>query len=84
MQTVQIQVDDRYFDSFLALINNLKDGMVQSVKIDDDSLSNIDKQYEINKSYFQNANKELEDGSAKLISHEDVWEKVSAHIKAHS
>ncbi|MDD3462647.1 MAG: hypothetical protein PHW07_03275 [Sulfurospirillaceae bacterium] len=84
MQTVQIQVDDRYFDSFLELVNNLKDGMVKSVKIDNEALSSIDKQYEINKNYFQNAIKEVESGTATLISHEDVWSKVATHIKAHS
>ena len=84
MQTVQIQVDDRYFDSFLALVNNLKDGMVKSVKIDNEALSQIDQQYEINKSYFQNALKEVESGTATLISHEDVWSKVATHVKAHS
>jgi hypothetical protein len=84
MQTVQIQVDDRYFDSFLALVNNLKDGMVKSVKIDNEALSSIDKQYEINKNYFQNALKEVESGTAKLVSHEDVWGKVATHVKAHS
>ena len=84
MQTVQIQVDDRYFDSFLALVNNLKDGMVKSVKIDNESLSHIDQHYEMNKSYFQNALKEVESGTATLISHEDVWSKVATHVKAHS
>jgi len=84
MQTVQIQVDDRYFDTFLALINNLKEGMVQSVKIDNGTLSSLDQQYEINRNYFQNALKEVESGTATLISHEEVWEKVSVHIKAHS
>ena len=84
MQTVQIQVDDRYFDSFLALVNNLKDGMVKSVKIDNEALSQIDQQYEINKSYFQNALKEVESGTATLISHEDVWGKVATHVKTHS
>ena len=84
MQTVQIQVDDRYFDSFLALVNNLKDGMVKSVKIDNEALSHIDQQYEINKSYFQNALKEVESGTATLISHEDVWGKVATHVKTHS
>ena len=84
MQTVQIQVDDRYFDSFLALVNNLKDGMVKSVKIDNEALSQIDQQFEINKSYFQNALKEVESGTATLISHEDVWGKVATHVKTHS
>jgi len=84
MQTVQIQVDDRYFDTFLALINNLKEGMVQSVKIDNGTLSSLDQQYEINRNYFQNALKEVESGTATLISHEEVWGKVNLHIKAHS
>ncbi len=41
MQTIQIQVDDRYFDAFLSLVDNLKDGMVKSVKIDDKALVGI-------------------------------------------
>ena len=84
MQTVQIQIDDRYFDTFLALVSNLKEGMVKSVKIDNDTLFSIDPQYEMNKNYFQNALKEVESGTATLVSHEDVWGKVNSHIKAHS
>ncbi len=59
MQTVQIQVDDRYFDAFLALVSNLKEGMVKSVSVDKDALSSISQQHEINKTYFQHALNEV-------------------------
>ncbi len=84
MQTVQIQVDDRYFDAFLALVSNLKEGMVKSIKVDKDALSSISQQHEINKTYFQHALDEVEMDTTPLISHDDVWAKVNAHIKAHS
>ncbi len=84
MQTVQIQVDDRYFDTFLALVSNLKEGMVKSVSVDKDSLSSISEQHEINKTYFQHALNEVENNATTLVSHEDVWAKVNTHIKAHS
>jgi hypothetical protein len=57
---------------------------MQSVKIDNKALSSTDKQYEINKNYFQNALKEVKSGKATLISHEAVWGKVATHVKAHS
>ena len=84
MQTVQVQVDDRYFDTFLALVSNLKEGMVKSVKVDKNTLSSISQQHDINKTYFQNALDEIESGTTALISHEDVWAKVKTHIEAHS
>jgi len=84
MQTVQIQVDDRYFDAFLALVSNLKEGMVKSIKVDKDALSSISQQHEINKTYFQHALDEVEMDTTPLISHDDVWAKVNVHIKAHS
>ena len=84
MQTVQIQVDDRYFDAFLALVSNLKEGMVKSVSVDKDALSSISYQHEINKTYFQHALNEVESNATTLISHEEVWAKVNTHIKAHS
>ncbi len=84
MQTVQVQVDDRYFDTFLALVSNLKEGMVKSVKVDKDTLSSISQQHDINKTYFQNALNEVESSTTTLMSHEDVWAKVKTHIEAHS
>ena len=84
MQTIQIQVDDRYFDAFLSLVDNLKDGMVKSVKIDDKALVGINQQHEINKNYFQNAIEDVENGSATLVSHKTVWGKVGTHVQAHS
>lgn len=84
MQTIQIQVDDIYLDAFLTLVNSLKEGMIKSVKIDDKRFAGLDLQHEINKNYFQNALEEVENGNAALVSHSDVWEKVSSHTKAHS
>lgn len=84
MQTVQLQIDDKYFDSFLALINNLKEGMVKGVKIDTETLLATDKQHEINKNYFQNALHEVEKDATKIVSHEDAWQEISTHIEANT
>lgn len=78
MQTIQIQVEDRYVDTFLTLISNLKEGMIQNIQIDEKLL------FESNKAHFQCALKEIENDTIQLLSHDAVWEKIDEHTKAHS
>ena len=35
MQTIQLEVDDRFLDTILILLNNLKTGMVKELKVTD-------------------------------------------------
>ena len=76
MQNVQMQIEDKYLSTFLTLVNNLKDGMVKSIHIDETH------SYKEDKDYFQSSLAAIEDGNAKLISHNEVWDKIDQHIKA--
>lgn len=78
MQTIQIEVQDQYLDTFLTLISNLKEGMIQNIQIDENLL------FESNKAHFQHALKEIENNTVSLLSHDDVWEKIEGHTKARS
>ena len=76
MQTIQIEVQDQYLETFLTLISSLKEGMIQNVQIDENVL------FETNKSYFQHALKEIENNTVQLLSHDAVWGKIDEHAKA--
>lgn len=78
MQTIQIQIEDRYVDTFLTLVSNLKEGMIQNIQIDENLL------FETNKTHFQKALKDIENNTVELLSHDAVWEKIDEHTKAHS
>ena len=78
VQTIQIEVQDQYLETFLTLISNLKEGMIQNIHIDEKAL------FEANKSHFQQVLKEIENNTVSLLSHDDVWETIHQHTKAHS
>jgi hypothetical protein len=35
MKTVHLQIDDKNYEAFLSIINNLKDGFIQNFNVDD-------------------------------------------------
>ena len=37
MKTIQLQIDDNNYDSFMIILNNLKKGFIKSLKVDSDS-----------------------------------------------
>ena len=78
VQTIQIEVQDQYLETFLTLISNLKEGMIQNIQIDEKAL------FEANKSHFQHLLKEIENNTVSLLSHDAVWERIDEHTKAHS
>jgi len=75
MQNIQMQIEDKYLDTFLTLINSLKDGMVKHIHIDE---NNSDKEV---RDYFQSSLAAIENGKTKLISHDEVWNTINQHIK---
>jgi len=78
MQTIQLEVEDRYLDTFLTLLSHLKEGMIQNIQIDEKAL------FETNKIHFQQALKEIENNTASLLSHDDVWGEINKYTKVHS
>jgi hypothetical protein len=52
--------------------------MIHNIQIDGNVL------FETTKTHFQYALKEIENNTAQLLSHDDVWEKIDDHTKARS
>jgi hypothetical protein len=83
MQTVQLQIDDSKLDTFLNLIDNLKDGIVQKLTILDDEQEYINsKQFLSDKEYFQNNLNDIESGKTETITHNEVWNQIDKHTHA--
>jgi len=69
MRTIQLQVEDKDYESFLTIVNSLKKGMIKNfqVKTTDTSYSN----FEQTKSFFNQCLQDIENGNTKLLSQED-------------
>ncbi|RBQ31139.1 hypothetical protein CRU92_08180 [Arcobacter sp. FW59] len=64
MRTIQLQVEDKDFESFLTIINNLKKGMIRNFEVKDSD-------FEQTKSYFNQCLKDIENGNSELLSQEE-------------
>lgn len=86
MQTIHLQIEDSKLDAFLTVIDNLKDGMVKSIVIDNVSYKDINeylstKKFEQDKQNFQNTLNDLESGKVTPLSHASVWNAIETHVK---
>ena len=85
MQTIHIQVEDNKLNTFLTLIDNLKDGIVKNVSIQTSELENdyiTSEQFQKDKEYFQQCLTDIENGKTQTISHDEVWNNIENHIQA--
>ena len=77
MQTLTVNIQDNFVQDFLTIIEHYKD-KIQLQK--DENLMNDPYFYERQKQLHQDL-KEIEDGTAKMISHNDLWNNINNHIK---
>ena len=89
MQTIQFQVEDSKLETFLAVINNLKDGLFENVivknsnDLDSDTLTYIKtNKFQEDKVYFKKILEDFDHGRITLLSHNDVWEQIDNHTGA--
>lgn len=87
MQTIQFQIEDSKLDTFLTLIDNLKDGMVKNLVIKQDELDDETKdymqteQFQKDKDCIQKSLKDIKSGKTKTLSHEEVWNSIDEHTR---
>jgi len=77
MQTLTVDIQDNFVEDFLSMIEQYKD-KVQIKK--DKNLEHDPYFYERQKKLHQDL-KEIEDGSAEMISHNDLWNNINNHLK---
>ena len=75
MQTIQLNVADDNVDTFLTIVSNLKDNMVQNIKLQGDV------HYEDTKAYFHNALQAIENGDDTLLTREEYDKQMDDFVK---
>lgn len=75
MQTIQLDISDDNVDTFLTIVSNLKNNMVQNIKLQGDT------HYKDTKAYFHNALKEIENGNDTLLSRNNYDQQMNEFIE---
>jgi hypothetical protein len=75
MHTIYIDVEDDKLDTFLTIVGNLKNDMVQNIRLQGDT------HYQDNRTYFQTALEEIENGSDALLSQEKYDSEMKEFMK---
>jgi hypothetical protein len=78
MQTIQLQIEDNKMDTFLTLIKNLKDGIVNSYSIDNDIDENLKQDpffYERQKELHQ-IRDDIKSGKMKMYEWDEAEEDM--------
>jgi hypothetical protein len=77
MQTLTVNIQDNFVQDFLTIIDHYKD-KVQLQK--DKNLEQDPYFYERQKKLEEDL-KEVESGTAEMISHNDLWNNINNHLK---
>ena len=74
MKTIQLQIDDKNFETFMTIIKNLKNGMIKNLEVKDSD-------FEQNKLYFNQCLEDIETNKTKLFE-EDEYKKEMRQIQS--
>jgi len=78
MQTLSIQIQDSYMKQFMNFVKESH----SNITISKDKNLEIDPYfYERQKELHQDL-KEVENGKAEMISHDDLWDNINKHLKS--
>ena len=74
MKTIQLQVEDDNYESFLTIIKSLKKGMIKNLAVKEDSI--VD-DFEQTKIYFHKSLENIENGNTQLLSEEQYTNQMN-------
>jgi hypothetical protein len=83
VQTLTVNIQDNFVQEFLTIIEHYKDKvqLQNEVSFEKDKNLELDPYfYERQKQLHQDL-KEIEDGTAEMISHNDLWNNINNHLK---
>jgi hypothetical protein len=70
MDTIQLKIDDKVYDKFIALLGKFKEGEVEILESNSMFLAT--------QNYLKKELKELNSGNSKLLSQEELEKRLSA------
>ncbi|MBS4069371.1 MAG: hypothetical protein WC279_05935 [Sulfurimonas sp.] len=75
MRSVQLQVEDDNYESFLTVIKSLKEGMVKNFSVKESDA--VNKDFEQTKVYFHKCLSDIENGNTQLLSQEQYTNQMN-------
>lgn len=75
MKTIQLQVEDDNYESFLTIIKSLKKGMVKNLVVKEEDC--IVDDFEQTKMYFHKCLENIENGNTQLLSEEQYTNQMN-------
>ncbi len=75
MQTIQLDIADDKLDTFLTIVSNLKNDIVQNIRLQDDA------QYQANRIYFHTALEEIENGNDIPLDQDEYGNEMKEFMK---
>jgi len=77
MQTMAVQIQDNYVQNFMSYVNNHS----ENISISRDSNLELDPYFYERQKQLQQDLEEIEDGTAEMISHNDLWSNINKHLE---
>ena len=77
MQTMAVQIQDNYVANFMSYVNSHS----ESISITQDSNLELDPYFYERQKQLQQDLEEVENGTAEMISHNDLWSNINKHLK---
>lgn len=74
MKTIQLQIDEKNFETFMTIIKNLKNGMIKNLEIKDND-------FEQSKLYFNQCLEDIESNKTKLFTHDTYQKEMNDFMK---
>jgi hypothetical protein len=75
MRTIQLQVEDDNYNSFLTVIKSLKEGIIKNFSVKESDA--MDNDFEQTKIYFHKCLENIEDGNTQLLSQEQYTNQMN-------
>ena len=76
MQTIAVQIQDNYVQNFMSYVNNS-----ENITIAKDSNLELDPYFYERQKQLQQDVEEVENGTAEMISHNDLWSNINKHLE---
>ena len=77
VQTLTLQVQDSFVPNLINILNEFKN----EITIQKDKNLEYDPYFYVRQKQLQQDLKEIEDGTAEMISHNDLWSNINNHLK---
>ena len=77
MQTMAVQIQDNYVTNFMSYVNNHS----ENISIIRDPNLELDPYFYERQKQLQQDLEEVENGTAEMISHNDLWSNINKHLE---